>query len=333
MPTLTLSVTFQSGIPQNCTQKQIQKQFALTNPLHIDFQTGIPASAQRKQVKLVHGLAQCIIINFSVGIPAETTQKQISKNFAISDGLTVYFASGVPQDTRQKEIWKFVGLTTGSPFTEKYYLIRTIEKPFLSVEPLPILPRLRGQAYPDKKRPDYHTIIKQSPSAIAKTYESWHYSRWYIELTYEFMAGNAQGSDYRKLLDFFVARRGSLSDFWYQDPEDNSIEDELIGTGDGAQRSYQICRTYCGYQEPIFGLNADYPLKLTVAKVLQSPDKFTVSNTGLLTFKTVTPPKGAEIRASFHFFYRCRFIEDMAEFEQFAAKLWTLKSLSMVTTL
>lgn len=332
MAAAELNVCFRLGVPLGSEDKKIQKNFEPSPTLAIVFKIGLPPAEQKSMV-LKHGAAYDLEIKFSVGLPNGIVKKQISKYFTIADGLTVYFNLGLSSTAEKFGIWKFTKWTIDGPFDEKYYMIRTIEKPFLTVEPLPILPRLRGQAYPDKKRPDYHTIVKQSPSAIAKIYESWHYPRWYIELTYEFMAGNAPGSDYRKLLDFFIARRGSLSDFWYQDPEDNAAQDELIGTGDGSQRSYQLCRTYCGYQEPIFGLNADYPLKLTVDKALQTPDKFTVSNTGLLTFKTATPPKGAEIRASFHFFYRCRFTEDMAEFEQFAAKLWTLKSLSMVTTL
>lgn len=50
---------------------------------------------------------------------------------------------------------------------------------------------------------------------------------------------------------------------------------------------------------------------------------YTVTMPNYLVF-TSAPANGTIISADFQFFYRCRFIEDMLDFEKFADKLWSL---------
>lgn len=332
MGSAVLEIYFQSGMPIGSTTKPMKQDGNTTSPIDVNFRIGLPVTTFQKQLVLIQDVPYSVEIKFKTGVPANTTQRPIGKIFTVPEGMTVYFQTGVPKDTAKKEIWKFVNWTIGGSFSEKYYIIRTISKPFLSVDSLPILPRLRGQAYPDKKRPDYHTVLKESASGAEHTYETWQYPRWYIELTYDFLDGNADGSDFRRLLDFIAARKGSLEDFWYRDPDDNATTNQLIAVGDGNTKSFQLCRTYCGINEPVFAVDANYNLLVTIGGKVQTAEQFTINNKGLLIFKT-PPPQRAEIRASFHFLYRCRFTEDSNEFENFAHKLWTLKSLSMVTTL
>jgi hypothetical protein len=45
------------------------------------------------------------------------------------------------------------------------------------------------------------------------------------------------------------------------------------------------------------------------------------------------PPVGTEIRASFRFFYKCRFMEDAMEFEKFMDKLWSLNTCDFKSVL
>lgn len=336
MATSEMTILFKISQANMVLIKPIKRVFSQSNlVLETKFFVGMTTNTQAKKMyrDLLPGGLQFTINFRSNNLPVNTVIKKVERKFSRSDeNLNIGFKINTVKDTSVKNIWRFVKWTLGGPFNEKYYTIRTIEKPFITVDPLPILPQLRGQAYPDKKRLEYNTIIKKSPSDIAKTYETWHYPRWYIELIYEFLEGNAEGSDYQKLLNFFTARRGNLEDFWFKDPDDNYVKDELIGNGDGNTKSYQLCRTYCGNKEPIFAVDKNYEFELKINGIKQLNNSFTITNTGLINFKIV-PDNGSVITASFHFFYRCRFTEDISEFENFAYKLWNLKSLSMVTTL
>lgn len=335
MSSVELAIDFQLTIPESTIQKQIRCEYENTGTLMtVGFKTGMPEGAIQKPIDqevMPGGIP--LSIQFQSAIPENTMQEQIRCEYLpCGVPITIHFNVDVPPNSTSNEVWRFVKWTLGGPFNEKYYTIRSIEKPYITIDPLPILPHLRGQAYPDKKTPAYHTITKSSSAGITKTYDTWEFPRWYIELTYAFFTGDAEGTDFKILLDFITARRGSLEDFWYKDPDDNAIKDEYIGTGDGKTRSYQLCRTYCGCKEPIFAVDTNHELELKIDGVKQSVSKFTITNTGIVNFKT-EPPTDAEITASFHFYYRCRFTEDTAEFENFAEKLWSLKTLKMVTTL
>lgn len=65
-----------------------------------------------------------------------------------------------------------------------------------------------------------------------------------------------------------------------------------------------------------------------MAGVTQSPAAYTITATGLLVF--VTPPAaGSAITWSGTFYYRCRFLDDSADFSKFMQGLWELKKLDM----
>ena len=70
--------------------------------------------------------------------------------------------------------------------------------------------------------------------------------------------------------------------------------------------------------------------------VTQNPATYScatgLNSTGLLTF--VTPPlAGALITADFVFCFRCRFVDDSYQFENFMYQLWQLKKLTFITVL
>lgn len=61
-------------------------------------------------------------------------------------------------------------------------------------------------------------------------------------------------------------------------------------------------------------------------RYLIAPAGYTHRSTNRIEF-TTSPPSGAIVSADFQFFYICRFVEDMMEFDKFADKLWSLQSV------
>ena len=65
----------------------------------------------------------------------------------------------------------------------------------------------------------------------------------------------------------------------------------------------------------------------------QNPTSYTVdASNGLVTF--VTPPTaGQAITADFTYWFRVRFVDDTAEFENFMYQLWQLKQIKLQSAL
>ena len=86
-----------------------------------------------------------------------------------------------------------------------------------------------------------------------------------------------------------------------------------------------------GFAEPITAPN-------TVSAVyfdglLQSPAGYSVdAATGLVTF-TTPPPSGQAVTADFTYWFRVRFSDDTAEFENFMLQLWQARQIKLQSVL
>ena len=104
------------------------------------------------------------------------------------------------------------------------------------------------------------------------------------------------------------------------------------GTGDGATTVFTLQRTVGEAAEPVgYVFSADFTA-VYVAGVLQDPDSYTFTAPNTLTFNTA-PANGAQITASFRYYFICRFATDSQDFEEFMANLWTLHELKLTTVI
>ena len=84
-----------------------------------------------------------------------------------------------------------------------------------------------------------------------------------------------------------------------------------------------------GFVEPIVAPNLITAVYFD--GVTQSPSSYTVDpGSGLLTFAT-PPSNGLVITADFSFWFRCRFVDDSYDFENFMYRLWQLKKLTFIS--
>lgn len=189
-----------------------------------------------------------------------------------------------------------------------------------------VFPNLLTLTWDRVKKPTWNTLIKTAASG--KEYRSalWSYPVWNFTLSYDLLS-NSEGliSDFQKIISFFNARRGAYEDFLFEDVTDNHGEAVCIGIGDGINRQFQLLRKLGGWVEPVKNLKGS-PL-LYVDGVKQESG-FTVNQSGLVTFK-FAPAENVEITATFDFYYRVRFAQDEAEFNQFLYNLYELKQLEL----
>ena len=209
-----------------------------------------------------------------------------------------------------------------------------------------IFPELPGLKWDTTKKPQWSTKIHETTSGKETAAAYWSCPKWFFSLSYEFLDESELVRDLQTIGGFFLSRKGRFDSFLFRDPSDYKVEGQVLGIGDGVRTSFQIVRSFGNFVEPIknvkgaiyTGINVsggvpllpfppDSPIILVNGIV---PKDYTITTAGLLTL-LVAPPIGSVISADFSFYFRCRFLQDEAEFSEFMAELWELKKLEMVT--
>ena len=200
-----------------------------------------------------------------------------------------------------------------------------------------VFPALPGLAWSVTKTPTFQTRIQRAVSGRELRALDYPYPLWQFSLIYDFLRDNpAAGYDeLRTLLGFFMCCQGAFGTFLFQDPSDYQVIGQPIGTGDSSTTSFQLQRAMGtalpdgGFAEPIVAPNVVRGIYFD--GITQDPASYSVDeNTGLVTFSTA-PGSGLIISADFTFYFRCRFVDDKYDFENFMYRLWQLKKLTFIS--
>jgi uncharacterized protein (TIGR02217 family) len=200
-----------------------------------------------------------------------------------------------------------------------------------------IFPSLPGLTWNVVKAPTFQTRIQRAVSGRELRALDYPYPLWQFTLGFEFLRDNpaADYDELRTLLGFYMLCQGAFGTFLFQDPSDYQATGQAIGTGNAAQTLFQLVRAIGaalpggGFAEPILAPNLVSAVYLN--GVVQSPAAYSVDpNTGLVSF-TAPPGNGAVVSADFSFYFRCRFIDDSYDFENFMYRLWQLKKLTFIS--
>lgn len=188
--------------------------------------------------------------------------------------------------------------------------------------------RLPGMKMELTRAPRFKTHIQSAVSGKETRAAFMAFPLWDLTLSYEFLQSGYRGTDLSQIIALFGQVKGAWDSFLLSVPDDNTVTDHLIATGNGS-RSYQLMRsiTASGFTltEPVMNVNTVTNVKVKGIAV----SGYTVSSTGLLTLP-VTPAAGAPITWSGSYYFRCRFANDTADFSRFMADLYELKSLKMI---
>jgi uncharacterized protein (TIGR02217 family) len=206
-----------------------------------------------------------------------------------------------------------------------------------------IFPTLPGLGWSVSKAPRFATRIQRAVSGRELRVIDQPNPIWTWTLTYSLLrdehdtrAASGPGVGYdelRTLMGFFLQQQGAYQPFLLDDPTDDQASAQAIGTGDGGTTVFQLVRTMGaalpagGFAEPITAPNAISTIYFD--GVRQSTSGYSVDPaTGLITF-TTPPPAGQLITVDFTYYFRVRFADDSAEFENFLYQLWALKQVKL----
>lgn len=202
-----------------------------------------------------------------------------------------------------------------------------------------IFPALPGLAWSVTKTPTFQTRIQRAVSGRELRALDYPYPLWQFTLVYDFLRDNpAAGYDeLRTLLGFFMLCQGAFGSFLFEDPSDWRVTGQQIGVGDASTTAFQLQRAMGvalpggGFLEPIGAPNVVSTIYLN--GITQPPATYSVdATTGLVTF-AAAPRSGLIITADFTYYFRCRFLEDKYDFENFMYRLWQLKKLTFISVL
>ncbi|CAK0776948.1 conserved hypothetical protein [Gammaproteobacteria bacterium] len=209
-----------------------------------------------------------------------------------------------------------------------------------------IFPELPGLKWDSTKKPLWSTKIHETTNGKETRAAYWSYPKWFFSLSYEFLDDSDLVRDLQTIGGFFLARKGRFDSFLYRDDSDFSVVGQVLGTGDGIRGDFQIFRSFGDFDEPIKNIKGATDAAILVVSGIPSapipsgaptvyvdgvtPQTYGITTSGLLTISPAPAP-GSIITADFSFYFRCRFVQDEAEFSQFMAALWEMKKLEMVT--
>jgi uncharacterized protein (TIGR02217 family) len=200
-----------------------------------------------------------------------------------------------------------------------------------------IFPALPGLAWSVTKTPTFQTRIQRAVSGRELRALDYPYPLWQFTLIFDFLRDNpAAGYDeLRALMGFVMLCQGAFGTFLFQDPSDNRVSGQQIGTGDTLKKVFQLQRTMGktlpggGFLEPIVAPNVVDAVYFN--GIVQEPTGYSVDPmTGLVTFD-IAPGSGLIITADYSYYFRCRFVDDSYAFENFMFQLWQLKKLTFIS--
>lgn len=188
-----------------------------------------------------------------------------------------------------------------------------------------IFPALIGQGWSVTKTPSFATRVQRAVSGRELRVLDMPNPLWTFTLTFSYLPV----TDVNVLMGFFLSRQGAYDTFLFDDPTDDTVAAQQIGTGDGSTTVFQLGRALGDFYEAVTAPN--HVSAVYFNGISQSG--YSVDPTsGLLTVASA-PAAGIAVTVDFTYYFRCRFLDDAAEFENLMHNLWQLKQLQFTSVL
>lgn len=175
-----------------------------------------------------------------------------------------------------------------------------------------VFPSLPGLSWPLVRSPIWKTGIQttQSGRELRAAFMSYPLYKW--SLQFDVLRTASANTEFQQLIGFFNARSGSFDSFLFSDPDDNTVTQQNIGSGNGTQTQFQLVKSYGGMVEPVLAVNTITQVRVNGV----ATSAYTVNvMTGIITF-TTAPPSGQAIDWTGTFYYQCRFLADTYDFNR-----------------
>jgi hypothetical protein len=207
--------------------------------------------------------------------------------------------------------------------------------------PTPVFPTLEAEGWSVHKKPILASRVSIAMTGKEVQLAGAAFPRWAFTLTYGWLRDQTQNtiidreflgfSEFQQVSGIFILCRGAYGEFFYNDPDDNSRSWQFVGWGDGNTTSFRLFYQWGAgpatvpMTMPVGGINTID--KVYFNGIIQDPSSYGLSPLRHRLVFNTPPPPGAGITADFHFYYRCRFLDDELKFEQFVRNRWALKEV------
>ena len=195
-----------------------------------------------------------------------------------------------------------------------------------------VLPVLQGLAWNVGVQPEFSTKVQRAVSGRELRGAFMAYPLWNFSLTYEVLVDGIRGTDFDTLAGFFLARRGQWDNFLYTNPLDNTVSAMPSGNTAASKVTYQLTRDFGAgsftFTEPVMNINGTPQIYLGGALQVVGTN-YNMNSLGQVVF-TSQPTVGLALTWTGSFYYRCRFKQDVADFNNFMKDLLELKKLEFV---
>lgn len=205
-----------------------------------------------------------------------------------------------------------------------------------------VFPVLAGLGWDVGQKPLFSTGVNQGLSLRELRTNYTPEPLWELTMQYDMLRAAAAYLELQQISGFFQARLGRFESFLFANPNDYTVTNQSFGTGDGETVDFQLRRTFGagGFtsNETVGALATLTDIKLDGVLVITAgttpplgplDNSADVSSTGMVTF-AYPPGEGVALTWSGTYYYRCRFMEDTMELEEFMYNLWRLGKLSLL---
>lgn len=202
--------------------------------------------------------------------------------------------------------------------------------------PTPVFPALPTVAWSVHKKPLLASRAITAATGRSVQVACAGYPRWAFTLTYNVLRDQTQNStpdptlagftEFEQLSSLFLACLGAYGEFYFDDPDDDSRTNVYIGAGTGTLTTFPILCTWgFGPFSPamyfvVGGIKTIDAVYLD--GVLQSNTTYGVDSTNTQLVFTSAPASNSAVTISYHFYFRCRFLDDTFKFSQFVRNKW-----------
>jgi uncharacterized protein (TIGR02217 family) len=192
-----------------------------------------------------------------------------------------------------------------------------------------LFPDLPGLKINVTRTPVWETLTRKAASGKELRMTLMSSPRWRYKLAYEVLRAGGGFDELQQIAGLFNSCRGSWDNFLYRDPKDRSVLAQQFALGDGVKTQFALVRSYGNFIEPIAA--TDGAVTIYKAGALQAqPADCSVSSAGVVSFVTA-PAVGAALTWSGGFLWRCRFMRDEVDFDQFMEDLWSCGKVEFTT--
>lgn len=167
---------------------------------------------------------------------------------------------------------------------------------------------------------DFLTVVSESEAGKEQRYQKWLKGRriFQIQLKARYL------TETTNLWRFYIRRKGAFDSFLFQNPNENPVTAEVVGSGDGAKSVFYLGTSVDIGTGDLISVQGSDSLKRSIGGTgdFLPFSAYTIDpNFGQITTNAVLP-SGDVLRADYYFYYRVRFKEDKLSREAFSANLW-----------